>query len=262
MTREWNSSAYHSLSDPQYRWGLNVLRKLQALPLFGNENILDAGCGTGRVTAELMRAFPQVQVSAVDTSENMVLDARNTLAEFGHRVAVRQCDLLEISSAEAFDVVFSTAVFHWIKDHDRLFANLFRALRPGGILLAQCGGGPNLHRLRDRTGKVLQSPQFSPFFQGWARVWEYPGVDLTAIRLKQAGFIEVETSLEAAPTPMPDEDTFRRFCATVTLHPYLERVPEELQGRFLDPIVTAFAQDRPAFMLDYWRLNMLACKPL
>jgi trans-aconitate 2-methyltransferase len=260
MTREWNSSAYHSLSDPQYRWGLNVLRKLQALPLRGNEFILDAGCGTGRVTAELMRALPEVRVTAVDGSENMVSQARKTLAEFGDRVTVKQCDLLELSSANKFDVVFSTAVFHWIKDHDRLFANLFRTLRPGGILLAQCGGGPNLQRLRVRTSKILQSPQFSSFFQGWERVWEYPDADLTAMRLKQAGFSDVETSLEAAPTPMPDEDTFRRFCSTVTLHPYLERVPEELQNGFLDPIVAEFAQDRPAFMLDYWRLNILARK--
>jgi trans-aconitate methyltransferase len=261
MTREWNSTAYHTLSDPQYRWGLNVLRKLQAMDLRGNEHILDAGCGTGRVTAELMRAFPHVRVTAVDASENMVAEASKTLAEFGSRVTVKKLDLLELSLENSFEVVFSTAVFHWIKDHDLLFANIFRALCPNGFLLAQCGGGPNLRRLRDRTGKVLQSAEFAPFFQGWERVWEYPGAELTLERLQRAGFSEADAGLEAAPTPMPDEQTFRQFCAAVTLHPYLERVPQELRQSFLDPIAQEFAHDRPAYMLDYWRLNIFARKP-
>src|SRR5947209_11453998 len=261
MVREWNSAAYHSLSDPQFNWGLNVLRKLQRLGLRGDERILDAGCGTGRVTAELMKAFPQAQVTAVDASQNMVEEARQTLLPFGQRARTEQLDLLDLSAEQGFEVIFSTAVFHWIKDHDKLFVNLFRALRPGGFLLAQCGGGPNLKRLRERTQKVVDSPEFASYFKGWQRIWEYPDAEVTAERLKRAGFTNIDTGLEAAPTQLPDAETFRQFQATVTLHPYLERLPEELHDRFLDPIVQQFAQDKPPFLLDYWRLNIYAKKP-
>jgi len=259
--REWNSAAYHSLSDPQFGWGLNVLRKLEAQELRGDERILDAGCGTGRVTAELLKTFPRAQVIAVDASQNMVDEARQTLLPFGERVKTDQLDLLELSAQDEFDVIFSTAVFHWIKDHDRLFANLFRALRRKGFLLAQCGGGPNLKRLRERTQQVMASPEFAPYFKDWQRVWEYPDPETTIDRLKRAGFINIDAGLEFAPTQLPNAETFRQFQSEVTLHPYLERVPAELCDRFLGPIVEQFTQDKPPFLLDYWRLNIFARKP-
>jgi len=258
MITEWKSADYHRLSDPQYGWGLTVLKKLQAAGLRGDEHILDAGCGSGRVTAELLKAFPKAKVVALDASGNMVQEARKTLASFGNRVIVEQVDLLDLSNEETVDVVFSTAVFHWIKDHDRLFANLFRALRPGGLLLAQCGGGPNLAKLRERADQVRTLPEFAAFFKNWEKVWEYPGPDLEAKRLQRAGFAEIDTGLEEAPTTLPDEPTFRAFCATITLGPYVQRLPEALRDRFLDPVVAQAAADTPPFTLDYWRLNMQA----
>ncbi|HEY6250690.1 MAG TPA: methyltransferase domain-containing protein [Candidatus Angelobacter sp.] len=258
MSREWKSKDYHRLSDPQFGWGVKVLKKLQTFPLRGDEHILDAGCGSGRVTAELLKAFPKARVTAVDASQNMVDEARKTLAAFSERVTVERIDLLDLSFKQRFDVVFSTAVFHWIKDHQALFINLFRSLRPGGLLLAQCGGGANLKRLRDRTDRATALPQFAPYFQNWQKIWEYPTPEITAERLQHAGFAEIHTGLEQAPATLADEQTFRAFCATITLGPYIQRLPEELQDRFLDPIAAEAAQDDPPFTLDYWRLNMQA----
>jgi trans-aconitate 2-methyltransferase len=256
MSPVWKSSAYHRLSDPQYTWGLKVLKRLQAINIPETVHILDAGCGSGRVTVELLNAYPQAKVTGVDASENMVREARNTLSRFGKRVSVRQVDLIELAAQQAFDVIFSTAVFHWIKDHDRLFANLWRALRPGGLLLAQCGGGPNLKRLKERADRVRLQPEFAPFFEGWEKVWEYPDPELTAERLQRAGFTQIQTSLEEAPVTLPDEETFRAFNATITLSPYVQRLPEDLQDKFLDPIVAEAANDSPPLTLDYWRLNL------
>jgi trans-aconitate 2-methyltransferase len=258
MKREWDSGAYDRLSDPQFGWGLKVLQKLQALPLSspGNGHFLDAGCGTGRVTAELLKAFPQSQVTAVDASANMVEEAGKRLAAFGQRVKVAQVDLLELSDENSFDVVLSTAVFHWIHDHDKLFQVLFRALRPGGILLAQCGGGPNLARIHGRAEQLMKLPEFAPYFKDWKRFWEYPGAEITAERLQHAGFLDVSTGLEPAPTQLPDETTFRSFTATVNMHPYLKRLPPELHDSFIGALAKQAAQDDPPFVLDYWRLNM------
>lgn len=261
MAQEWDSASYHRLSDPQYGWGLKLVRKLQALPLPPPERILDAGCGTGRVTTELLRAFPQAEVMAVDASQNMVEQALNSLSSFGKHVTVQQLDLLDLAMGASFDVIFSSAVFHWIKDHDRLFANLFRALKPGGFLLAQCGGGPNLKRLRERTQIVMNSPQFAPYFEDWTRIWEFPEPEPTAKRLRRLGFVAVTTGLAPEPTPLPDEQTFRQFLTSVNLHLHLERIPKELHAVFLDPLVRQAAQDNPPFLLDYWRLNMQARKP-
>ena len=142
------------------------------------ERILDAGCGSGRVTAELLRKFPQSHILAVDASENMVGKARTTLQQFGERVTVEQRDLLELPFSNTFDLIFSTAVFHWIKDHERLFRVLCRALKPGGLLFAQCGGGPNLKRLRDRIQQLMTEERFRQYFRDWQKFGNIPaGID-------------------------------------------------------------------------------------
>ncbi|HJX83039.1 MAG TPA: methyltransferase domain-containing protein, partial [Candidatus Angelobacter sp.] len=174
---------------------------------------------------------------------------------------VAQVDLLELADENSFDVIFSTAVFHWIQDHEKLFQILFHALRPGGILLAQCGGGPNLGRIHGRAERLMQAPEFAPYFKDWKRFWEYPGAEITAERLQRAGFADVDTGLEAAPTPLPDEATFRSFTAAVNMYPYLERLPPELHDSFIGALAKQAAQDDPPFTLDYWRLNIFGRKP-
>ncbi len=261
MAREWDSAAYHRLSDPQFGWALKVVHRLESLAPPSRAHILDAGCGTGRVTAELLRRFPHSQVTAVDASENMLAQARVTLQEFGPRASVEHSDLLDIPYSDAFDVVFSTAVFHWIKDHDRLFAVLLRALKRGGLLIAQCGGGPNLKRVRDRVQHLIESEKFKQYFQDRQRVWEYPGPELTEDRLRCAGFEDVSSSLEAAPVTFHEAGHYRDFLAAVILHPYLERLPAQLQTELQHDLVRQSAEDRPPFVLDYWRLNMQGRKP-
>jgi trans-aconitate 2-methyltransferase len=256
MPREWNSKEYHRLSDPQFGWGIKVLHRLQTIPLADDIHILDAGCGTGRVTAALLEAYPASTVTAVDASENMVASARESLAPFGNRVSLRQQDLLELSEEQKYDLVFSTAVFHWIKDHDRLFANIHRALKPGGLLLAQAGGGDNLLRLRTRAIAQTKLPRFAKYFENWERYWEFANAEVTAERLQRAGFREIVTSLEDAPTPLGDAAAFRQFVSHVNLQPYLNRLPEELHDAFLDPVVEQAGKDSPPYTLDYWRLNL------
>lgn len=260
MAREWNSRSYHKLSGPQFGWGLKVIDRLSSLPLRGDEQILDAGCGTGRVTAELLKRYPHCRVTAVDASRNMGEQARTTLSAFGARVEVRQTDLMELNEIEVYDLVFSTAVFHWVPDHDRLFANIFRALRYGGFLFAQSGGGPNLKRLRDRVRKLVASPPYSAYFENWKEIAGYEEAEPTAQRLRNAGFVDVETSLEASPVTFANREDFHSFCATMILHPHLQKLPEDLRGPFLDELVRRAERDEPPLVLDYWRLNMKAAK--
>src|SRR5512146_689476 len=194
MTREWDSATYHRLSDHQFAWGMKVLART---PIRGGETIMDAGCGTGRLTAELSRRLPKGRVVAVDLSENMLRTARAHLAE-GGRVAFVCADVQQLPFSGVFDGIFSTATFHWATDHPRLFRSLFEALKPGGWLEAQCGGGPNLAKLRACAAVLMAQPEFAGFFAGWPGPWEYADAETTARRLREAGFVNVETSVEGA----------------------------------------------------------------
>jgi trans-aconitate 2-methyltransferase len=145
MSHEWDAATYDRISDPMLRMGSAVLDRL---PLEGHETVLDAGCGSGRVTEQLAERLPQGHVIALDASSAMIDQARQRLDRFGERVSFVVADLgrpLPIDGP--VDAILSTATFHWVPDHDALFRNLAAVLRPGGRLVAQCGGAGNLARV-------------------------------------------------------------------------------------------------------------------
>lgn len=253
-SREWNSSVYHRLSGRQFSWGKRVLTRLK---LRGDELVLDAGCGTGRLTADLLEALPTGRVIAIDLSENMLSAARDHLARYGDRVRLLACDLLHLPFEDAFDGIVSTAAFHWVLDHDRLFAGLLRALAPGGWLEAQCGGGPKLDRLRDRASALATMPQFAQFFSGFREPWFFEDAQGAAATLRRAGFVEVETSIEPAPTILASAAEYSEFARNIILQRHLERLPtEDSRAQFIARLTALAEEDDPPFRLDYWRLNL------
>jgi trans-aconitate methyltransferase len=264
---DWDAERYHRLSNPQLGWGRRVLERLS--PRAG-ERILDLGCGTGRLTAELVQAIGEGTIVAVDRSETMLRQAAAQDALGPHRVGddrlasdvhFVRADGTHLPFADAFDAVLSTATFHWIHDHNALFASIYRALLPGGRLVAQCGGGPNLKRLIDRADALAQTAPFRRYFDGWTDPWLFADVATTIHRLHQASFTAVDVFLEEAPTTLPDRETFQEFLATVCVREHLARVPDADRPAFLHVLADQAADDDPAFTLDYWRLNIVARKP-
>jgi trans-aconitate 2-methyltransferase len=255
MSKEWNATLYHQISAPQVSWGKKVLARVK---LRGDERVLDAGCGTGRLTRDLLEALPAGQVIALDVSQNMLNGARAYLEpDFGSRVEFACCDLLDLAFEREFDLIFSTASFHWVRDHDRLFRNLYRALRPGGWLIAQCGGGRNLARLLSRVARLMESSPYAKYFAGYPFPWEFSDAETAANRLRQAGFEQVETSLEEAPTQLPSAPEYQQFVESVILRSHLLQLPDAaLRQQFLVALTQQAAVDDPPFLLDYWRLNL------
>lgn len=256
---DWNAGTYHRVSEPQVAWGRRVLARLE---LRGDETVIDAGCGSGRLTAELLDRLPQGRVIAVDASPAMLEVAARELARYGDRVELLRSDLLELDLDSVADVVVSTATFHWVLDHPALFARLLRALRPGGLLHAQCGGRHNIDRIRSRAHTLLDSPEFRPYMATFTAPWEYADPETTAERLRRAGFVEVETSSEDALTVLDGEAEYREFLATVIMRPYLAELPEQgLRDLLLDAMCAAAARDDPPWSLDYVRLNLRGRRP-
>jgi trans-aconitate methyltransferase len=260
MPQEWNAAAYHKVAAPQTDWGRKVLARV---PLRGDELVIDAGCGSGRLTAELVERLPRGFCVAIDQSWNMLLTARANLRPvFGGRVGFVQVSLPATPFVSAADVIVSTATFHWVQDHASLFQNLFLALKPGGLLIAQCGGGPNLEHAHALAERVMHHHVFQPYFAGWTGPWEFSTPDETATRLRTAGFADVDTGLESTPVTLASEADYREFVTTVIYHAHLARVPSApLRQRFVDEVTALSSAESPAFTLDYWRLNMRARKP-
>lgn len=256
MSREWNAAGYEGLSSPQTRWGAMFLDRVE---LAGDEDAIDAGCGTGRVTEKLLERLPRGTVLAVDGSRAMVEAARERFAG-EERVRVEHQDLLELEVGEPVDLVFSTATFHWIKDHGRLFGRLAHALRPGGRLAAQCGGEGNISRATAATERVMERERFRPFFRGWNDDKNYAGVRETEERLEGTGFRDAEVWLHEEPTRFGSVGELARFLANVVLGGHLERLPEDEGEAFARAVAEEIVAGDGDPLLDYVRLNIMATR--
>jgi trans-aconitate 2-methyltransferase len=254
---EWNARDYTRLATPLVDLGLKVLERVE---LRGDERILDAGCGSGQLTAALLDRLPAGFVVGLDRSNNMLEQAVALLR--GRRFATVRADLPDLPLDGSVDVVFSSATFHWVLDHPRLFAAIHRALRPGGRLVAQCGGGPNIARLLGRAEDVMRSAPFAASFERFTPHWLFADAETTATRLARAGFVTIDTWTEEAPITLADAATYHDYLKTVILRGHLAYLPEALQRPFLAAVTERAEHDDPPFVMDYWRLNMSAAKPL
>jgi trans-aconitate 2-methyltransferase len=249
VVRDWDADTYHRVSSPHVAWSAEVLDRLE---LSGDETVLDAGCGSGRVTRLLLDRLPWGRVIAVDASPEMIARARVELD--GTAVDVREADLatLRLADGEQVDGVFSNATFHWIADHEALFASLAAAMRPGARLSVQCGGEGNVAAVHATALEAAADAGLADRFSGWPRPWNFAGPEQTDARLRAAGFEDVRCWLVPWPVE-PDEP--RAYLQTVCLGPHLERLHADEHERFLDAVMARLGE---RVVLDYVRLNLVA----
>ena len=242
--REWDGASYDRISGTMEAMGRGGLARLE---LDGSESVLDAGCGSGRVTQALIERLAQGRVIGVDESPSMIAAARERL---GDAADLRVGDLLELELESPVDAVLSTATFHWIADHDRLFSRLHACLRPGGRLAAQCGGEGNIEILRARAGVVSARAPYAEHLAGWRAPWNYQAAEPTRERLLKAGFASAECWLTPAPAE-PQEP--REYLQTIVLGPIVQRLAQELRGPYMDEVMQELGAP---VTIDYVRLNI------
>ena len=242
---EWDAATYDRIADPMHRWGLAVLERLD---LAGDERVLDAGCGSGRVTEALLERLPDGHVIALDASNAMLEEARRRLARFGDRVTFVQADLgRPLPIEDPVDAILSTATFHWVPDHAALFRNLAAIIRPGGRLVAQCGGCGNIASLDRILAAMGISGRGALNF---ARPLE------TVAKLEAAGFRDPEVWLTDEPTRLEDGEPLESYLATVCLRELIARLDPGDRKAFVHEV----AARMPEPILDYVRLNIGATR--
>ena len=242
---EWDARTYDRVADPMHRWGLEVLARLA---LTGDERVLDAGCGSGRVTEALAERLPGGRVVALDASPAMLVEARRRLARFGERIEYVQADLGQPLPIEGHvDAILSTATFHWVPDHDAMFRNLAAVLRPGGRLVAQCGGVGNIEGLR----RIVRT-----IGDGFDAPRNFATPLATVARLEAAGFRDPEVWLTDAPTRFEPGEPLEAYLEAVCLREHVARLPAAERATFVETVASRL----PERVIDYVRLNILATR--
>ena len=259
-TLRWDGAGYHRVATVQEAWGRRVL---QRIPRGEFRRILDAGCGSGRLTAHLLREFPRAQVVGLDRSAEMLEQAERALRRFSRRLRLVQADLLTAQPGSDFDLVFSNATFHWVLNHERLFRNVYSWLAPGGLLVAQCGGQGNLRRIERLISRLANRREFRSRLSGFRRPVYYAGPSETKSRLDEAHFSDIEVWLHDEPTPFPSRAAFAEFIRHVICVPNLSRLNDPaLEDLYLDEFLRLYERVFGSkYLLDYVRLNLQARKP-
>ena len=238
--REWNAGSYDRVGEALTRRGVALLDRLS---LGGGETVIDAGCGTGRVTEQLRDLLPDGRVVAIDGSAAMLDVARENLG--ADRVRYLKCDLEQPLPLEdcCCDAIISTSTLHWVHGHAQLFAEFARVMRPGGALAIDCGGTGNIASVLEALAAAGET--WNP--------WNFAGVEETEQRLSAAGFDQPEVWISRDPVDVPPE-RLREYLGTVVLGSHLERRDRDDGALLVEQVANAL----PAPQIDYVRLNVNA----
>jgi trans-aconitate 2-methyltransferase len=250
-TTDWDAESYHRIAGMQERWGLKVLDRLE---LRGDERVLDAGCGSGRMTRHVLERVPEGRVIGVDASPSMIQHARDELGA-DERLELIVADLAELELGEPVDAIFSNATLHWVPDHERLFARLFDALRTGGRMEVQFGGEGNVEEFVAAIDKVAREPAFAEHLADFEEPWYFAGVAETEARLRAAGFDVEAIWMEHYDEQPEDPYAFMRASG---LNAHIERLPGDLPERFMQRLRELVPEP---VTLHYVRLNVSAARP-
>lgn len=245
--REWDGRTYDRISGPMQDMAGPVLERLA---LRGDETVVDAGCGSGRVTEQLLERLPEGRVIAVDASADMLAAARRRVGS--DRVTYIQADLAALDLEEPADAILSTATFHWIADQAALYWALHGALKPGGRLVAQCGGEGNIRDVREAVGAIVAADPGLQDRLGDFNPWRFLAPDETRGHLADGGFAVAEVWLQEWTVEAPDGRTWLK---TINLGGHVERIGDAaLADRFVAAVHEHMGGD--PLSIAYVRLNI------
>ncbi|HMT05188.1 MAG: methyltransferase domain-containing protein [Solirubrobacterales bacterium] len=247
---DWEAEKYSRVATPQRDWSGAVIDRLE---LKGDETVVDAGCGSGNVTEDLLERLPDGRVIGVDGSRKMVEEANRRLGDDPRAAFVCQ-DLAGLELDGQVDHVFSNATFHWIADHDRLFRSLAGVTRPGGRLVAQCGGRGNVADVVSALAVINREQPFAGIFGEHVDPWNFAGPEETEMRLLQAGYEDAECWLEDRVARPEDP---RGFFEASFLAPAREVLNDEQFTNYTDRLLAEMGQPT---RFNYVRLNITATR--
>jgi len=255
----WNAEVYDRIGTPMRRWAQAVIDDLH---LRGNETVLDAGCGSGSVTFDLLERLPRGRIYAVDSSPDMISKITQAIEDRGlTNVAPIRADLTDFELPEQVDVVFSNAVLHWIPDDAALFGCLLRAAKPGGRFRAQCGGGANIALLMAATQAVENREPYLRYL-GMAEFRKYRTAEEASAAMERAGWTDVRAKLFDSPVRFENNNDAALYLRTIILQRHVAALPSEHQQPFIEAVIaeTVRRYGEP-FTADYVRLDLWATKP-
>ena len=252
---EFDGARYRQTSTHQREWGARLIAELE---LSGDEAILDVGCGDGTLTGQLAACVPRGTVLGIDASAGMI-EAAQSLTRPG--LAFQQLDVNDAGFHGDFDLVFSNAALHWVRDHARLLRVLHQALRTGGTLRTNFAADGNCSTFY-RVARELMAGDFEGDFDGFEWPWFMPTLETYEGLLAASPFAEYRVWGENADRHFPDEAALLGWIDHPSIVPFKQHLAPDAAERFhaavAECMVERTRQADGTYFETFRRINVLA----
>ena len=250
----WNAEDYAKHSSAQQAWARELLSKLK---LGGYESVLDIGCGDGKTTAEIAGQAPNGNVVGVDNSNDMIeLARKNFPTEKYPNLSFQLVDVKSLPFREQFDVIFSSAALHWIKDHMPVLSGIKSGLKSNGRILLQMGGRGNAESMISILDVIIAEKEWNQYFSGFAFPYGFYDPPSYELWLKEAGLKPIRVELIPKDMSYEDKDGLAGWVRTTWL-PYTDRVPVHKRKEFITRIIEKYIEKYPLDSNGNIHVNMV-----
>ncbi|MDP1659908.1 MAG: methyltransferase domain-containing protein [Methylotenera sp.] len=241
-TYRWNAKDYAKNSQAQQKWARELIAILN---LTGEEDVLDLGCGDGKVTAELAQLVASGSISGVDNSMPMIALAKERYPQNQHpNLTFQVMDARHLTFEHCFDVIFSNAVLHWVKNHQPVVEGLYKSLKTGGKILLRMGGQGDAAGILEVMDDLRGSDKWAQYFGEFEFPFTFMGVEAYQILLKEAGFSIKRVELIPKDMTHDGKAGLEGWIRTTWL-PYTGRIPAELKEMFIEEAATKYLEKVP-----------------
>ena len=237
MSHEFDGKKYEKASAHQKEWGLSIIAELC---LRGDERVLDLGCGDGTLTRQLADLLPHGEVVGIDASKGMIGVAQEKERE---NLSFILKDISCLDYVEEFDLIFSNAALHWIKDHNLLLRNVRRALRDGGVIRFNFAGDGNCSSFFKVVREVILKDRFRRYFQEFEWPWHMPSVTEYELTVEQSGFTKAKVWGENADRYFQNKDTMLNWVDQPSLVPFISMVAVKDRSDFRDHVARRMIEE-------------------
>jgi trans-aconitate methyltransferase len=238
----WNAQEYEKNSNNQKLWGIELISKLN---LKENEKILDLGCGDGKISVELARRASNGYVIGVDSSSQMIELARKRYSSGNFKnLSFMVSNASNLTFENEFDIVFSNAVLHWIKDHIPVLYGVNRSLKEKGKILFQMGGEGNASEILDGLSILIKNEKWAKYFYNFESPYGFYNPAQYEEWLAQTGFKVIHTELIPKDMIHENPSALAGWIRTTWL-PYTEKIPSNERDLFIDELVRLYINKNP-----------------
>jgi trans-aconitate 2-methyltransferase len=258
MPFEFDGEKYQQASSHQKEWGNKIIA---GFSFRGDEHILDLGCGDGVLTAELASLVPQGFVTGIDGSSGMIDTARKLERANLH---FRLLDINQLDYSNEFDLVFSNATLHWIKDHDRLLKNVYRSLKKEGVLRFNFAADGNCSNFFRVVREAIKKPEYAGDFESFEWPWYMPTPEEYKVLIEKFPFREANVWGENADRYFSDVDAMVKWIDQPSLVPFMKNITglkkQDFRNYVVDRMIAAARQDDGRCFETFRRINARARK--